>query len=57
MSDRQHSDDTKMAQPLNQGFGPQPNLNNIVKGLNAAFHDAILIPNVPLVGQANGQVI
>ncbi|RPB25371.1 hypothetical protein L211DRAFT_848216 [Terfezia boudieri ATCC MYA-4762] len=45
-----------MAQPLGQGFGPQPNFNNLVQGLNAAIHEAILIPNVPLVGQAN-QVI
>ncbi|RPB27508.1 hypothetical protein L211DRAFT_834364 [Terfezia boudieri ATCC MYA-4762] len=45
-----------MAQPLGQEFGPQLNLNNLVQGLNPVIHEANLIPNIPLVGQAN-QVI
>jgi uncharacterized protein YdcH (DUF465 family) len=39
-----------MAQP---NLGPQPNFDNLVQGVNTVMNEAMLIPNIPLVGQGN----
>lgn len=36
-----------------RNLGPQPNFHNLVQGVNAVVNEATLIPNIPLVGQAD----
>jgi hypothetical protein len=36
-----------------QNPGPQPNLHNFVQAMNTAMNEAMLIPNIPIVGQGN----